>query len=60
MNIDNIPSIKSPLINRNILHILHTLYKFDLAYFMLLDEKSPEIFPKHNGHFFIPESFASN
>ena len=30
------------------------------VFFMLLAEKSPEIFPIHNEYFFISESFALN
>ena len=54
MDIDNIASIKSSIINR-----IDT-YPFSPAFFMLLAEKSPEIFPKHKEYFAISESFALN
>ena len=52
MDIDNITSIKSSLINRKIVH--------KIVFFMLLSEKSLEIFSKRKGYFFISESFAMN
>ena len=48
MNIDNVTSINNILINVN------------PVFFMLLAVKSFEIFPKHNGHGFIPDFFALN
>ena len=49
MDIDNITSIKISISKRKI-----------LFFFMLLAEKSPEIFPTHKRYFFISESFALN
>ena len=53
MDIDNITSIKSLTINRNQKHT-HII----LSFFMLLAEKSPIIFHKHNGYTFISGFFA--
>ena len=50
MDINNITSIKSPIINRKIVQT-H-------PFCILLTEKSPEIFPKQKERFFISESFA--
>ena len=47
----------------NYIHALNpVLFCFVLFFFMLLAEKSPEIFPKHKGYIyiFISESFALN
>ena len=54
MDIDNIISIKSAIIKRNIVHTLILS-----CFFKLLAKKS-EIFPKHERYFFISESFALN
>ena len=50
MDIDNITSIKSSVINKK-----SYTHPFNVAgfFFMLLAEKSPELFPKHNGYFSI-------
>ena len=56
MYIDNITSIKRSIMNRK-----SYTHPFNLgAIFKLLTEKSPEIFPKIMGSFFISESFALN
>ena len=55
MDIDNITSIKSLIINRKSL-----THPFNLDFFMLLAEKSPKIFLEHKGYIFISESFALN
>ena len=55
MDIDNITSIKCCIISRK-----SYTYPFNSVSFMLLAEKSPEIFRKHKGYFFISESFALN
>ena len=52
MDIDNITSLKK----KNPKHTHIILFFF----FMFVAKKSPEIFLKHKGHFFISESFALN
>ena len=48
MEIDNITTIKGSIINRK-----SYTYRFNPVFFMLLAEKSPEIFPKHKAYFFF-------
>ena len=57
MDISNISSIKSLIINRK---IVHTPIKPCFFFMLILAEKSPEILPKHNKYFFISEFFALN
>ena len=47
MDINNIASIKSLIISQKIVHT-----SFNPAFYMLMSEKSPEIFPRHKGCFF--------
>ena len=56
MDIDNITSIKSPIINRKVVHT----HPLNPVFFMLLAKTFPQTFPKHKGCFFISESFALN
>ena len=51
MDINNITSIKSPIINRKTVHT-----PFNPVLSMLLAETSPEIFPKHKEYFFLFQS----
>ena len=55
MDIDNITGINSSIMNRKIIHTPTSSH-----FFMLLVEKSPEIFPKHKESLIISESFALN
>ena len=57
MDINNITSINSAIINKK---IVHTPISSCFLFSMFLAGKSPEIFPKHKGYFFISESFALN
>ena len=53
MDIDKITGINSAIMNRKIIHTPTSSH-----FFMLLVEKSPEIFPKHKESLIISEYFA--
>ena len=55
MNIDNITGIINIIINRKFVDIF--IY---FCFFMLLAVKFFKLFPKHEGYYFISESFALN